>query len=75
MASLYAPASRYHGLSPNAQDLLATVTNTTIDAVQAAHKADLADWAREQQLRDHPPGHGRPRRRPRPHQALPLTWN
>lgn len=53
-ASVYAPANRYQGLSREDQDLLATVTGTTIDAVQAAHKADLADWACEQQLRDHP---------------------
>ncbi|MDV9202482.1 hypothetical protein [Streptomyces sp. Wh19] len=29
-------------------------TGTSIDDVRYAHKADLADWAREQQLRDHP---------------------
>ncbi|MGW2028154.1 hypothetical protein [Streptomyces decoyicus] len=50
----YAPANRYHGLSREDVDLLATVADTTIEAVQAAHKADLDDWAREQQLRDHP---------------------
>lgn len=33
---------------------IAAETGTTIDEVRAAHKADLADWAREQQLRDHP---------------------
>ncbi|MFI6689089.1 hypothetical protein [Streptomyces sp. NPDC050485] len=30
------------------------MTGTTVDAVQAAHKADLKEWAGEQQLRDHP---------------------
>ncbi|WP_331765512.1 hypothetical protein OG571_46495 (plasmid) [Streptomyces sp. NBC_01369] len=29
-------------------------TGTSIDDVRDAHKADLADWASEQQLRDHP---------------------
>ncbi|MEV4970607.1 hypothetical protein [Streptomyces scopuliridis] len=55
IASAYAPANRYHGLSDELElDLLATVTGTTIEAVQAAHKADLAEWACEQQMRDHP---------------------
>ncbi|MGW3009523.1 hypothetical protein ACWC9R_11895 [Streptomyces sp. NPDC001219] len=54
MAFSYAPANRYHGLSREDVDLLATVADTTIEAVQTAHKADLDDWAREQQLRDHP---------------------
>ncbi|WP_405848087.1 hypothetical protein OG211_12240 [Streptomyces niveus] len=53
-ASLYAPANRYNGLSSADMDLLATLTGATIDDVRAAHKADLADWGREQQLRDHP---------------------
>ncbi|WP_157878704.1 hypothetical protein [Streptomyces sp. CT34] len=35
-------------------DLLATLTDTTVEDVQAAHKADLAEWSRERQLRDHP---------------------
>ncbi|MFI7102795.1 hypothetical protein ACIBK8_25955 [Streptomyces sp. NPDC050161] len=54
VASLYAPVNRYHGLSREDLDLLAIATRTTIDAVQAAHKADLGQWAREQELRDHP---------------------
>ncbi|WP_331768168.1 hypothetical protein [Embleya sp. NBC_00896] len=35
-------------------ELLAILTDTTADRVRAAHKADLEDWAREQELRDHP---------------------
>ncbi|MGW6744818.1 hypothetical protein ACWGDX_29475 [Streptomyces sp. NPDC055025] len=54
IASTYAPANRYLGMSPVDRDLLATLTGTTGEAVQAAHKADLGEWAREQQLRDHP---------------------
>ncbi|MFF1716547.1 hypothetical protein [Streptomyces sp. NPDC058268] len=54
IASTYAPANRYHGLSSVDQGTLAILTGTTVDAVQAAHKADLGEWAREQQLRDHP---------------------
>ncbi|RVU14827.1 hypothetical protein EOT10_40270 [Streptomyces antnestii] len=54
MASAYAPANRFHGLSREDLDLLATITDTTIDSVQAAHKADLGAWAIEQRLRDHP---------------------
>ncbi|MFF4403645.1 hypothetical protein [Streptomyces sp. NPDC001404] len=54
IASIYAPANRYHGLSTTDLGNLATLASTTIDVVQAAHKADLADWTREQQLRDHP---------------------
>ncbi|MGW2511285.1 hypothetical protein ACWC0A_18000 [Streptomyces scopuliridis] len=54
IAAGYAPANRYHGLSTIDLDNLATLTGATIDAVQAAHKADLGEWAREQQLRDHP---------------------
>ncbi|MFD7016086.1 hypothetical protein [Streptomyces sp. NPDC059928] len=53
-ASIYAPANRYRGLSPFGLETIATLIHTTVDAVQAAHKADLAEWAREQQLRDHP---------------------
>jgi len=34
--------------------IIATLTHVSLDAVRAAHKADLADWAREQRLRDHP---------------------
>ncbi|MGW1334629.1 hypothetical protein ACWD7B_10170 [Streptomyces rubiginosohelvolus] len=54
MASMYAPANRYRGLQESDLDLLAILTNTTTDAVLAAHKADLAVWAQEQRLRDHP---------------------
>ncbi|SHL75258.1 hypothetical protein [Streptomyces yunnanensis] len=54
IAASYAPANRYHGLNAIDLDDLATLTDTTGAAVQAAHKADLDEWAREQQLRDHP---------------------
>ncbi|MBK3529819.1 hypothetical protein JHN61_28365 [Streptomyces sp. MBT67] len=54
MASMYAPANRYRGLQESDLDLLAILTNTTIDAVLTAHRADLTEWAQEQQLRDHP---------------------
>ncbi|WP_434600086.1 hypothetical protein [Streptomyces sp. A5-4] len=30
------------------------MTGAGFDDVRAAHKADLAEWAREQPLRDHP---------------------
>ncbi|MFI6986584.1 hypothetical protein ACIBSV_49700 [Embleya sp. NPDC050154] len=52
--SCFAPANRYHGLSRENTELLAILIDTTVDAVRAAHKADLEDWAREQELRDHP---------------------
>ncbi|WP_331767903.1 hypothetical protein [Embleya sp. NBC_00896] len=52
--SCYAPANRYHDLSRENTELLAILTDTTVDRVRAAHKADLEDWAREQELRDHP---------------------
>jgi hypothetical protein len=54
MASTHAPANRYQGLHEEDVALLATLADTTTHAVRAAHKADLAEWAREQQLRDHP---------------------
>ncbi|MEU6662982.1 hypothetical protein [Streptomyces sp. NPDC046821] len=54
MASAYASANRFHGLRSEDLDLLVTITDTTVDSVQAAHKADLGEWAIEQQLRDHP---------------------
>ncbi|MFJ2864021.1 hypothetical protein [Kitasatospora sp. NPDC087314] len=54
IAASYAPANRYHGLDDLDLDLLATLTDTTTDDVKAAHKADLDEWAREQQLREHP---------------------
>lgn len=53
-ATLYAPANRYNGLSDEDADLLAVLTRTTFEEVRAAHKDDLADWGREQQLRNHP---------------------
>lgn len=53
-AGIYAPANRYIGLDDTQMDLLATLTDVSLDAVRAAHKADLGEWAREQQLRDHP---------------------
>ncbi|MER0485148.1 hypothetical protein ABR737_43685 [Streptomyces sp. Edi2] len=52
-AGIYAPANRYHGLDDINMGI-ATLTGISPDAVRAAHKADLADWAREQQFRDHP---------------------
>ncbi|MFI5942512.1 hypothetical protein ACIBCB_19965 [Streptomyces uncialis] len=51
---MYAPANRYHGLDGTQMGLIATLTGASYDAVRAAHKADLAAWSREQQLRDHP---------------------
>lgn len=54
IAAGYAPANRYHGLSAIDLDSLATITGASLDNVRAAHKADLGEWAREQQLRDHP---------------------
>ncbi|MYW03394.1 hypothetical protein [Streptomyces sp. SID3343] len=50
----FAPANRYHGLSETNAELLAILTSTTVDMVRAAHRADLKDWAREQELRDQP---------------------
>lgn len=54
MASTLAPANRYRGLSSLEMSTIALITDTSIDEVQAAHKADIAAWMREQQLRDHP---------------------
>ncbi|MFE9736141.1 hypothetical protein ACFYO9_37445 [Streptomyces sp. NPDC005863] len=54
IATMYAPDNRYNGLSPSTMADIALVTGTTTEAVRAAHKADIADWMREQQLRDHP---------------------
>ncbi|MEU2718337.1 hypothetical protein [Streptomyces sp. NPDC007205] len=51
--AIYAPANRYNGLDDIKMGLLATLTGVSLDAVRAAHKVDLDDWAREQQLRDH----------------------
>ncbi|MFD6471095.1 hypothetical protein [Streptomyces goshikiensis] len=54
IAAAYAPANRYNGLPSDDMDTLATLTGASIDGVRSAHKADLDDWAREQQLCDHP---------------------
>ena len=54
IAASWAPTNRYHGLDDIAIGTIAMLTHTTYDQVRAAHKADLAEWAREQQLRDHP---------------------
>ncbi|MFI1585732.1 hypothetical protein [Embleya sp. NPDC020630] len=53
-ASSFAPANRYRGLSDSHAELIAILTDTAVDIVRAAHKADLQDWAREQELRHHP---------------------
>lgn len=53
-AGLYAPANRYDGINKINTGIIATLTGASLDAVRAAHKADLNDWAREEQLRDHP---------------------
>ncbi|MFE3205689.1 hypothetical protein [Embleya sp. NPDC059237] len=53
-ACCYAPVNRYRGLDDGDVQLLAILTDTCVDEVRAAHKADLENWAREQQLRDHP---------------------
>lgn len=54
MAACSAPGNRYNGLSEAKMDDLAMFARVTVGEVRAAHKADLAEWAREQQLRDHP---------------------
>ncbi|GAA3108381.1 hypothetical protein ACFQ0X_43810 [Streptomyces rectiviolaceus] len=54
MATSCAPANRYNGLSDDQVDEIAFLAHVTHDEVRAAHKADLAEWAREQQLREHP---------------------
>ncbi|MFD3516249.1 hypothetical protein [Streptomyces sp. NPDC058657] len=54
MAFSTAPANRYNGLSEDDMDDIALLAGVTVEEVRAAHKADLAEWAREQQLRDHP---------------------
>lgn len=53
VAGIYAPANRYNGLDDIQAGLLAALTGVSLDAVRAAHKADLDEWACEQQLRDH----------------------
>ncbi|MFC8660735.1 hypothetical protein [Streptomyces sp. NPDC057199] len=52
VAGFYAPANRYNGLDDINMGIIAVLTGP--DAVRAAHKADLDEWACEQQLRDHP---------------------
>ncbi|WP_326685694.1 MULTISPECIES: hypothetical protein [unclassified Streptomyces] len=54
MAISCAPANRYHGLSDLEMGTIAILTGTGIDEVRAAHKADIAAWMREQEVRDHP---------------------
>lgn len=54
IATMYAPTNRYHGLSDNTADNIAYLVDVGLDDVRAAHKADLAEWAREQELRNHP---------------------
>ncbi|MCX5206091.1 hypothetical protein OG897_32350 [Streptomyces sp. NBC_00237] len=54
MAAASAPANRYNGFSELEMDNIAMLADVTVDDVRTAHKADLAHWAREQQLRDHP---------------------
>ncbi|MFB7836203.1 hypothetical protein [Streptomyces sp. NPDC056056] len=54
IAASYAPTNRYNGLHSDDMDTLATLTGASIDEVRSAHRADLEDCAREQQLRDHP---------------------
>ncbi|MCX5097988.1 MULTISPECIES: hypothetical protein [unclassified Streptomyces] len=48
------PSARYNGLDDSEMAGITMATGTSIDDVRYAHKADLADWASEQQLRDHP---------------------
>ncbi|MGQ7754281.1 hypothetical protein ACUN29_38445 [Streptomyces sp. WC2508] len=54
LAACKAPANRYNGLDDSEMAGITMATGTSIDDVRDAHKADLADWASEQQLRDHP---------------------
>jgi hypothetical protein len=54
IAASYAPVNRYHGLDALDLNDITVLTDAPIEQVRAAHKADLADWAGEQQLRDHP---------------------
>ncbi|MEU9959832.1 hypothetical protein [Streptomyces sp. NPDC050982] len=53
-AGRYAPANRHNALDDISTGIIATLTGAGPDAMRAAHKANLADGAREQQLRDHP---------------------
>ncbi|MCR8945151.1 hypothetical protein NW249_23830 [Streptomyces sp. OUCMDZ-4982] len=46
--------NRFHGLSGESADAIATITDTTVSDVMAAHRADLDAWAMEQKLRVHP---------------------
>ncbi|MEU1309473.1 hypothetical protein ABZ419_11340 [Streptomyces cinnamoneus] len=54
IAAGYAPANRYEGFTDTDAEDLSVLLGCGEDEVRAAHKADLNDWAREQQLRDHP---------------------
>lgn len=53
-ATMYAPANRYNGLDEESVETIALLTGASPDEVRAAHAADITDWIREQQLRDHP---------------------
>lgn len=54
MSRSCAPRNRYNGLSMLEMVTIADLTDTTVDEVRAAHKADIAEWAREQELHSHP---------------------
>ncbi|MGV2914691.1 hypothetical protein [Streptomyces alfalfae] len=54
MAAATAPANRYNGLDDEDAASIALLASVTVEDVRAAHKADLAEWAREQELLDHP---------------------
>ncbi|MEV6133086.1 hypothetical protein AB0M05_40910 [Streptomyces violaceusniger] len=54
VATSCAPTNRYHGLTDIDAGTLAILTECSTDEVRAAHKADLADWRQEQDLRDRP---------------------
>ncbi|MGW7350916.1 hypothetical protein [Streptomyces sp. NPDC054784] len=53
-AAGFAPANRYDGLDDDDITLIADLTGLDYGTVLLAHKADIADWCAEQQLRDHP---------------------
>ncbi|KOT79252.1 hypothetical protein ADK70_31245 [Streptomyces rimosus subsp. pseudoverticillatus] len=54
MAEVCASANRYNGLDDMKTSTLATLTDTSLSEVRAAHKADIAAWKREQELAAHP---------------------
>ncbi|MFC8723739.1 hypothetical protein [Streptomyces bacillaris] len=54
IAMVYAPANRYNGITDETVGTIALLTGTSPEEVRQAHREDLADWALEQQLRDHP---------------------